>query len=167
MLVLWIKEFFFCSCRRPKPRTWNIKSPVSNQGSYWKSLTLFTVEPPLRPPKMWRMNSRLREFIAYENQFTGVSSEKSPNTSTTWKRIYCMQFLNYDTCICGFKLLLKVLPIHWVTYSSTFPDQSNHTMPQVVAYKGLKTMENYKTVSPKVVAVVYENSNYQALFGKL
>lgn len=40
-------------------------------------------------------------------------------------------------------------------------------MSQVVAYKGLKTMENYKTVSPKVVAVVYENSNYQALFGKL
>ena len=49
---------------------------------------------------MWRMNSRLREFIAYKNQFTGVSSEKSPNTSTTWKRIYCMQFLNYDTCVC-------------------------------------------------------------------
>ena len=40
-------------------------------------------------------------------------------------------------------------------------------MPQVVGYKGFETMENYKTVSPKLVVVVYENSNYKALFGKI
>ena len=28
-------------------------------------------------------------------------------------------------------------------------------------------MENYRTVSPKLVVVVYENSDYKALFGKI
>ena len=40
-------------------------------------------------------------------------------------------------------------------------------MPQVVGYKGFETMENYNTVSSKLVVVVYENSNYKALFEKI
>ena len=50
----------FCSCRPPKPRTWNIKSPVSNQDAYIKSLIPFTVEPLVRSPKMRRINGRPR-----------------------------------------------------------------------------------------------------------
>ena len=132
MLLLWIKEFFLF-CRPPKPRTWNIKSPVSNQDSYWKSLIPFTFKPLVRSPKMRRINGRLREFIAYENQSTGVSTEKSLDTSI-WKRIYCMQFLSYD--MCGFKLLLKVLRIHW------------SKRPRHTSWSVTRDLKQWKTIKP-------------------
>ena len=53
-----------------------------------------------------------------------------------------------------------------VTESSSYTLIKATTPYLVVGYKGFETMENYKTVSPKFVVVVYENSNYKALFGK-
>ena len=61
-------------------------------------------------------------------------------------------------------MICVVSSCYWKFF--VYTDQSNHAIPQVVGYKGFETMENYKTVSPKFVVVVYENSNYKALFGK-
>ena len=62
-------------------------------------------------------------------------------------------------------MICVVSSCYWKFF--VYTDQNDHTIPQVVGYKGLKTMENYKTVSPKLVAVVYENSDYKAFFGKI
>lgn len=62
-----------------------------------------------------------------------------------------MQFLNY---MCGFKLLLKVLRIHW-------SKRPHHTSS--FGYEGLNTIKNYKTVSPKLVRVVYERCSFSRI----
>ena len=55
-----------------------------------------------------------------------------------------MQFLSHDTC--GFKFVMESL---WYNLRFIFSEQRDQIIPQVVAYKSLKTMQNYMTASPK------------------
>lgn len=51
-----------------------------------------------------------------------------------------------------------------VTESSSYTlIKADDTIPQVVGYKGLKTKENYKTVSPTLVVVVYERCSFMRI----
>lgn len=63
-----------------------------------------------------------------------------------------MQFLSHDTC--GFKLVMESL---WYNLRFIFGEQRDQIIPQVVAYKSLKIMQNYMTASPsrcRLLAVV-------------
>ena len=77
------------------------------------------------PPKMRRFRGRLWAVVAYGNQTTwGLSSEKrSP-------LIYVLFFVCLVQC-------------------SRYSELRDQTMCKAVAYKRLKTMENFKTVTPK------------------
>ena len=52
-------------------------------------------------------------------------------------------------------------------------EERDHNMRQIVAYKRLKTMENYRAVKEKVIALAYgrwsimRSSNYRALGEKI
>ena len=110
------------------------------------------------PPKMRRFRGRLWAVVAYGNRTTwGLSSEKrSP--------------------------LMYVLFFVCLVQCSRYSELRDQTTCKAVAYKRLKTMENFKTVTPKSGRVRLQevvinlmgswlsfmrSSNYRALIGKI
>ena len=81
-----------------------------------------------------------------ESNHLGPLPRRGPGTSTLWKIIYCMQCLSYDMC-------RDMLFLKFFVYSKSHSAHSEHRdqrMRQMVAYKGLKTMENhFKLSGPK------------------
>ena len=76
------------------------------------------------------------------------------------------------TDTCSFKFFVKVLSILWVACIVHAMKRPHHKMPQEVAYKRLKTVENYKTIyaaGQKVVACSHlqEVFTYKEIFGVL
>ena len=88
---------------------------------------------------------------SYENRTTDSRSlsRRGPNSSTLWRRIYCMQFLSY-ACQVPCCRLKSVEPDWKSAWTDTCSEVENG--PCII----FKTVENYKTVIPqKVVAVAY------------
>ena len=92
-------------------------------------------------------------MVAYEKRLEVASEKKSRDFSFLEENLL-HEFLSYD--MCSSMLSLKVIRIR--EWHSTYSESTDQTMRQMVAYKGLKTIANYKTISTKSChgAVAYE-----------
>ena len=134
-----------CFCPHSQPQ----EKPYNNN---------LTVKLPV--PKCKRINSRLQGGGGVrwqESNHKGYHPRTGLDTSTFWKRIYCMQLLSNDTCS---SMSMNVLCILWVlqyVYKKTKRSKgtqkqtkrNKETKCHVFTYKRLKIMENYKTVRAK------------------
>ena len=129
----------------------------------------------LRPPKMRGFAGRLRGVLAYKNRNTGsVSSDKMSRHIyfLAENLLHVIPYVYMYIVVAFYHWKVIVYCILWGAWCVQRTKQTTYTMRQEVAYKRLKTMGNYKTVSP-VVVVAYESwlftrgSNYRALAGKI
>ena len=109
-----------------------------------------------RPPILQTFNGHI-QVVVYVNQTKGSFPRKDPNTSTFWMRIHSMQFLIHI-----------IVQFHVVSKSSLYTLKSVvhtakidiKTMPQMVAYRGLKQWKILKTSSKKVVLLAYKSWSF-------
>ena len=119
-----------------------------------------------RPPKVPRSQSLTGGGLLWESNHRGSIPRSGPDTFTFWQII----FLSYIHCVvplCHWKFLI------YCEWPSSYSEQGDHMMCQVVAYKRLKTTENYKTIMPISgrsrlwEVIVYKRFTHRALTGKI
>ena len=114
-----------------------------------------------QPPKMQRFSGRLCEVAADENGRTSGLFQEWVLTHLRFGRelFYYMQFLSYDMSRSN----------NYVVTECSFYTLSGivrtYTMWLMVAYKRLKAVENFKTISPNSgLSHVCEVVNYQSFY---
>ena len=103
---------------------------------------MYTVQPSVSHHPKYQDHGCLQEVVSYENRTIGGSIPRSgPDTFTFWQIIF-LSYIHGVVPLCHLKFFI------YSEWPSSHSEQSDHMMCQVVAYKRLKTMKNYKTIMP-------------------
>ena len=108
---------------------------------------LNTVQPPVRDhPKCQDLVVAYWRWSLTRVEPVGFPSRNRSDTATYSNIVYCIHFPSYNTNSASW--VTKSSPLY-SDHRSTYSEHGDRIMCQVVAYKRLKTMKNYNTVTLK------------------
>ena len=119
-----------------------------------------------QPPKLPRSRSLTGGGLLRESNHKGSIPRSGPDTFTFWQIIFLTN-IHCVVSLCHWKFFI------YSEWPSSYSEQRDHMMCQVVVYKRLKTMKIYKTIMPISgrsrlwEVIVYKRFTQGALTGKI